>query len=103
VTLHGSAPSFSFRTWELKSVNFFDLNGYSRPTAERLRPRSLARVVLVVDDEPLILDLTSSMLEDLGCEVVTADCGTHALEKLATNGRTDEFRPYAQQPRRFVN
>jgi hypothetical protein len=43
------------------------------------------------------------MLEDLGCEVVTADCGTHALEKLATNGRTDEFRPYAQQPRRFVN
>jgi hypothetical protein len=33
---------------------------------------SMSRVVLVVDDEPLVLDVTASMLEDLGCEVVTA-------------------------------
>jgi CheY-like chemotaxis protein len=32
----------------------------------------MSRVVLVVDDEPLVLDVTASMLEDLGCDVVTA-------------------------------
>jgi two-component system, cell cycle response regulator CpdR len=58
----------------------------------------MARVVLVVDDEPLILDLTSSMLEDLGCEVVTADCGTHALETLATNGRIEVLITDIQMP-----
>jgi CheY-like chemotaxis protein len=36
----------------------------------------------VVDVAPLILDRTASMLEDLGCEVVTAASGADALEKL---------------------
>jgi two-component system, cell cycle response regulator CpdR len=58
----------------------------------------MARVVLVVDDEPLILDLTSSMLEDLGCEVVTAECGTAALEKLATDGRIEVLITDIQMP-----
>jgi CheY-like chemotaxis protein len=35
------------------------------PIAEMEMPR----VVLIVDDQPLILSLTSAMLEDLGCEV----------------------------------
>jgi two-component system cell cycle response regulator CpdR len=58
----------------------------------------MARVVLVVDDEPLILHLTSSMLEYLGCEVVTADCGTDALEKLANNGRIEVVITDIQMP-----
>jgi two-component system, cell cycle response regulator CpdR len=49
----------------------------------------MARVVLVVDDEPLIRQLTLSMLEDLGCEVVTAECGAGALERLLTDGRIE--------------
>jgi two-component system cell cycle response regulator CpdR len=49
----------------------------------------MSRLVLVVDDEPLILELTASMLEDLGCEVVTADCGADALAKLKADKRIE--------------
>ncbi len=45
----------------------------------------MARIVLVVDDEPLVLFATASMLEDLGCEVVTAANGPQALDLLARN------------------
>ena len=49
----------------------------------------MSRVVLVVDDEPLILGLTASMLEDLGCEVVTAVNAAEALEKLSIDRRIE--------------
>ena len=49
----------------------------------------MSRVVLVVDDEPLVLEVTASMLEDLGCEVVTAHGGNDALRKLSTDGRIE--------------
>jgi two-component system cell cycle response regulator CpdR len=49
----------------------------------------MGRVVLVVDDEPLVLMLTSSMLEDLGCEVVTADSGQRALDWLSADRRIE--------------
>jgi opacity protein-like surface antigen len=39
----------------------------------------MSRVVLAVDDEPLVLDITAEMLEDLGCEVVTAPNAKEAL------------------------
>ena len=38
--------------------------------------------VLVVDDEPLVLELTASMLAELGCDVITADDGMEALAKI---------------------
>ena len=43
----------------------------------------MARTVLVVDDDPLVLDVTAEMLQDLGCNVVTAASGAEALAKLA--------------------
>jgi two-component system, cell cycle response regulator CpdR len=46
-------------------------------------------VVLVVDDEPLVLDTTTSMLEDLGCEVITATNGFDAMAKLAADPRIE--------------
>lgn len=49
----------------------------------------MARLVLVVDDEPLVLDVTATMLQDLGCEVVTAGGGQEALQKLATDRRIE--------------
>jgi two-component system, cell cycle response regulator CpdR len=49
----------------------------------------LSRVVLVVDDEPLVLEHTASMLEDFGCEVITAVSGNDALEKLSLNRRIE--------------
>jgi CheY-like chemotaxis protein len=45
--------------------------------------------VLVVDDEYLVLLLTASMLEDLGCEVETALNGTEALAKLSSEPRVE--------------
>jgi CheY-like chemotaxis protein len=45
----------------------------------------VSRVVLVVDDDPLVLDVTTQMLEDLGCDVVTAGSGREALALLSDN------------------
>ena len=42
----------------------------------------MARVVLIVDDKQLILSLTPAMLEDVGCEVLSADSGADALDQL---------------------
>jgi CheY-like chemotaxis protein len=43
------------------------------------------RTVLVVDDEPLVLDLTATMLEDLGYHVVLSTSAREALRKLSEN------------------
>jgi len=47
-----------------------------------LRSFDMGRKVLVVDDDALVVDVTAAMLDDLGCEVVTALCGDEALERL---------------------
>jgi two-component system cell cycle response regulator CpdR len=47
----------------------------------------MAPIVLVVDDEPLLLDMLCEMLDDLGCEAVCVDCPVKGLEKLATDER----------------
>jgi two-component system, cell cycle response regulator CpdR len=49
----------------------------------------MPRVVLVVDDEPLVLQVTAAMLEDLGCEVITAHNAEEALKKLITDDRIE--------------
>ena len=49
----------------------------------------LGRVFLVVDDEPAVREVAALMLEDLGCEVVTAANGTEALQQLALDARIE--------------
>jgi two-component system, cell cycle response regulator CpdR len=58
----------------------------------------MSRRVLVVDDDPLVRDLTASMLEDLGCDIVTADAGPIALEKLAEDDRIEVLITDIQMP-----
>jgi two-component system, cell cycle response regulator CpdR len=53
------------------------------------RSQVVSRLVLVVDDEPLVLEAARFMLEDLGCEVITATGGSDALRKLATDSRIE--------------
>lgn len=54
-------------------------------TAETMRWRGraedveMARTVLVVDDDPAVLQVLAAMLEELGCDVVTARSGPEAL------------------------
>jgi CheY-like chemotaxis protein len=42
----------------------------------------MSRTVLVVDDDPDVLEVVAAMLEDLGCAVVTAESGRAALDLL---------------------
>jgi DNA-binding NtrC family response regulator len=48
--------------------------------SENLR---MTHLVLVVDDDPDVLEVLAEMLEDLGCEVLSATGGSDALEKLS--------------------
>ena len=47
----------------------------------------MSRTVLVVDDDPHVLEVIAGMLEDLGCNVVTARSGLEALDQLRRNQR----------------
>jgi CheY-like chemotaxis protein len=49
----------------------------------------MGRVVLVVDDEPSVLEAVAAMLEDLGCEVVSATSGPEALDHLSRSDRIE--------------
>ena len=41
--------------------------------------------VLVVDDDPSVLEVIADMLEDLGCNVISAASGADALDQLKRN------------------
>ena len=49
----------------------------------------MGRKVLVVDDEPLVLDVVATMLEELGCDVETAHTGADALNRLGSEEHID--------------
>jgi two-component system, cell cycle response regulator CpdR len=53
------------------------------PGEPGFRRLSMARTVLVVDDDPIVLNVTSDMLADIGCETVTALSGPEALDRLS--------------------
>jgi predicted DNA-binding ribbon-helix-helix protein len=61
------------------SLRLFVLETFRHPSDKRGNGK---RKVLVVDDDPLILDLAATMLEDLGCEVKRAANGREALAKI---------------------
>jgi two-component system cell cycle response regulator CpdR len=42
----------------------------------------MSHTVLIVDDDPGVLDVIASMLEDIGCNVITANSGAEALDRL---------------------
>jgi two-component system, cell cycle response regulator CpdR len=58
----------------------------------------MARRVLVVDDEWLILDFARSALEELGCEVVTGSDAAEALQKLRTDAHIELLITDIQMP-----
>ena len=58
----------------------------------------MARTVLVVADDPLVLEVTADMLKDLGCEVVTAASGMDAIERLSVNTKIEIWLPTSTCP-----
>ena len=59
----------------------------------------MPRTVLIVDDEPLVLEVTAAMLEELGCDVLTASDGTEALTRLAADPRIEILIADINMPR----
>lgn len=51
--------------------------------------RNGAKRVLVVDDDPLLVELTAGMLENIGCDVRTARNGAEALDRLARDQKIE--------------
>jgi len=49
----------------------------------------MARVALVVDDDPAVLELLAEMLGELGCEVITRQNATEALDALEQDQRIE--------------
>jgi PleD family two-component response regulator len=49
----------------------------------------MARRVLVVDDDVLVLELLACMLADLGCDTLTARSATEALGTIAKDERIE--------------
>lgn len=45
----------------------------------------MSHTVLVVDDDPAVLDVIVGMLEDLGCQVISVQSGPDALDRLRQN------------------
>lgn len=50
-----------------------------------------AKLVVVVEDDPLVLEATAGLLSSWGCQVVTAESYGAALEKLAGLGRRPDL------------
>jgi CheY-like chemotaxis protein len=49
----------------------------------------MAHSVLVVDDDPLVLEVTAALLEDFGCKVLTEATAASAIAHLARNDRIE--------------
>jgi CheY-like chemotaxis protein len=47
----------------------------------------VTHTVLVVDDDPGVLEVLEAMLEDLGCDVIGAGSGMDALDRLKRDER----------------
>lgn len=50
-----------------------------------------AKLVVVIDDDPLVLEATGGLLRSWGCHVVTAKSYGGALQHLATIGRRPDM------------
>lgn len=65
--------------------------GIVRPEPELAIPSEhwflMTHTVLLVDDDPAVLDVIASMLEEIGCKVIRANGGAEALDLLQHHDR----------------
>ena len=59
----------------------------ARPPGPELKPLPDRRTVLVVDDEPLMLEVLTRILQRENYELIVADSGQQALRKAVEHGR----------------
>jgi len=56
-----------------------------------MRNEPNSKLVVVIDDDPLVLEATAGLLRSWGCQVVTADSYGEALGSLAQIGRRPDL------------
>ncbi len=56
-----------------------------------LRGASGAKLVVVIEDDPLVLEATGGLLRSWGCQVVAAESYGEALTRLAEIGRRPDL------------
>lgn len=87
------------RSWPGRgSVFHVTLPAAIEPATEAGPPESLVRqragledrVVLLIDDDPMVLEGTQAMLEDWGCAVIAAASTSEAVEKVASGAMTPD-------------
>ena len=61
-------------------------------------PRSHAALVLVVDDDEAVVEITAEILETLGYDILTAQDGSEAVELLRSNSRISVLFTDIQMP-----
>jgi CheY-like chemotaxis protein len=60
-------------------------------TTSGMRPASAPKLVVVIDDDPLVLEATGSLLRSWGFQVVTAESDAQAMAGLAKYGRRPDL------------
>jgi CheY-like chemotaxis protein len=61
-------------------------------------PRSHAALILVVDDDQAVVEITAEILETLGYDILTAQDGSEAVELLRSNSRISVLFTDIQMP-----
>jgi CheY-like chemotaxis protein len=56
-----------------------------------MRSASAAKLVVVIDDDPLVLEATEGLLRSWGCQVVAAESYSDALARLCEYGRRPDL------------
>lgn len=54
-------------------------------------PRSAPKLVVIIEDDPLVLDATEGLLRSWGCQVVAAESYDAAMGRLAQIGRRPDL------------
>jgi two-component system cell cycle response regulator CpdR len=83
------------RCWPTEQENLKSLKGLRRRQAEAEMPHT----ILLVDDDTVLLATSAMMLEDCGCEVMTAQSGPAALEAIERNPKISHLVTDVQMPR----
>lgn len=56
-----------------------------------MKPTRITKLVVVIDDDPLVLEATGGLLRSWGCQVVTAESCDEAMIKLIEIGRRPDL------------
>jgi CheY-like chemotaxis protein len=67
-------------------------------TMAQKNPRSHAALILVVDDDQAVVEITAEILETLGYDILTAQDGSEAVELLRSNSRISVLFTDIQMP-----